>query len=133
MSPVDHDQLEELRESFDSLILSDEAHQLHALILEMSEIDPKSLQFKDDPHTWEEAQASADYHLGDAYARDGQSFTSNVMRMEHQFVGRYAFYSKFLNKFWQRLHKDYLTYSTHGILVDHFTHRCFTRLGCSTN
>lgn len=40
--------------------LGDQAHQLQALISEMMALDPKSLQFEDEPKTWEEAKNSVD-------------------------------------------------------------------------
>lgn len=60
---TDHDwanPIEELCQSFDNLDISDQAHQLFALILEMNDIDPESLQFEDDPCSWNEARNSVD-------------------------------------------------------------------------
>lgn len=56
----DHDIIAELCQSLGNLDLSDQAHQFHALISEMADFNPESLQFKDDPRTWEEAKNSID-------------------------------------------------------------------------
>jgi len=51
----DCDIIDEVCQSFNNLDLGDQAHQLQALISEMTDFDPKSLQFEDEPKTWEEA------------------------------------------------------------------------------
>jgi hypothetical protein len=54
------DVIDDLQQGFQNLDLGDEAHQLQALISEMTDFDPESLQFEDEPKTWEEAKSSAD-------------------------------------------------------------------------
>jgi Reverse transcriptase (RNA-dependent DNA polymerase) len=56
---IDHDR-DVITDLINNLDLGDQAHQFHALISEMVDFDPESLQFEDDPKTWEEAKSSAD-------------------------------------------------------------------------
>jgi hypothetical protein len=65
------------------LQLGDQAHQLYMLILDMSNIDPESLQFENDPCTWEEAWSSADSkHWENGYHEELQSLKDmNVYKL----------------------------------------------------
>jgi hypothetical protein len=57
---ADNNVINDLRRAFEDLDLGDQAHELLAMISEMSDIDPESLQFEDEPRTWDEAKSSAD-------------------------------------------------------------------------
>jgi hypothetical protein len=59
-SATGNDVIEDLRRAFEDIDLGDQAHELLALISEMTDIDPESLQFEDEPRTWDEAKDSAD-------------------------------------------------------------------------
>ena len=58
--PADHDRSTELQKLVDIPEADDQAHQLYTLLSEMMDFDPESLQFDDDPCTWEEAKESVD-------------------------------------------------------------------------
>ena len=57
---IGNDAINDLQQVFENLDLGDQAHELLALISEMSTLDPESLQFKDEPQTWDEAKNSVD-------------------------------------------------------------------------
>jgi hypothetical protein len=49
--------IDDLRLAFENLDLGDQAHDLLAMISEMTDFDPESLQFEDELKTWDEAKA----------------------------------------------------------------------------
>jgi hypothetical protein len=59
-SILDHDIINDLQQAFQDLDLRDQAHQLQALILKMTDFDPELLQFEDEPKTWNKAKNVAD-------------------------------------------------------------------------
>jgi Reverse transcriptase (RNA-dependent DNA polymerase) len=59
-----------LHQALENLDLGDQAHELLSLISEMTDIDPESLQFEDQPKTWDEAKNSADATKWEAGYRD---------------------------------------------------------------
>jgi hypothetical protein len=67
---VSNDTINDLRQAFEDLDLGDQAHELLALISEMNTLDPESLQFEDEPKTWDEARNSADAGRWEAGYRD---------------------------------------------------------------
>jgi hypothetical protein len=60
----------DLHQAFGNLDLGDQAHELLALISEMTDLDLESLQFKDEPKTWNEAKTSVDATRWEARYRD---------------------------------------------------------------
>ena len=66
--------IEELRQAFGTLNLEDEKakqiDQVFSAISEMTKIDPSTLEFEDEPKTWEEAQQSVDARRWEEGYRD---------------------------------------------------------------
>lgn len=58
--PASGNIINDLHQTFKNLNLGNQAHELLTLISEMMDIDLESLQFKDEPKTWDEAKDSAD-------------------------------------------------------------------------
>jgi hypothetical protein len=55
-----NDTINDLWLAFENLDLGDQVHDLLAMISEMTDFDPESLQFEDEPKTWDEVKDSPD-------------------------------------------------------------------------
>jgi hypothetical protein len=65
-----NDTIDDLRLTFENLDLGDQVHNLLVMISEMTDLDPESLQFEDEPKTWDEAKDSPDAAQWEAGYKD---------------------------------------------------------------
>ena len=65
-----NDIIDGLQLAFENLDLGDQAHNLLAMISEMTDFDPESLQFEDEPKTWDEVKNSVDAACWEAGYKD---------------------------------------------------------------
>ena len=70
MPDIGNDAINDLSHVCENLDLGDQAHELLALISEMSALDPESLQFEDEPKTWDSAKTSVDTAYWEAGYKD---------------------------------------------------------------
>jgi hypothetical protein len=68
--PIGRNDIDDLQLAFENLDLGDQAHDLLVMISEMTDFDPESLQFEDEPKTWDEAKDSPDAARWEAGYKD---------------------------------------------------------------
>jgi hypothetical protein len=73
-----NDTIDDLRLAFENLDLGDQVHDLLAMISEMTDFDPESLQFEDELKTWDEAKDSPDAACWEAGYKDELKSLKNM-------------------------------------------------------